>query len=98
MPQEISWGTLAPYDLIKAFSDELERLAPFSYRELVHEAQEALETFELGEDVESTHYIIDDLMDALNHIAFLHGCYFGASDGDGSSFGFWLIDDETVEA
>lgn len=90
---EISWGTLRDYDLLKAFSDELERLAPFSYRSLVHEAHEAMETIELGGELETGSEIIFDLSDALDHIASLHGCSFGASEGDGSSFGFWSYEE-----
>lgn len=91
---EISWGTLRDYDLLKSFSEELERLAPFSYRSLVHDAQDAMEILNCGKDCEFSSEIICELMDALDYIASHHGCTFSTSEGDGSSFGFWLIEDQ----
>ena len=38
--------------------------------------------------VDEARYILSDLFDALDEIA-PKGCYFGASLGDGSDFGFW---------
>lgn len=88
----ISWGSLRSQDLLKSFTDELERLAPFSYKELRFEAREALEALERGEEPEHSSEIISDLIDALGHIASKHGFYFGTTEGDGSDFGFWPIE------
>lgn len=37
--------------------------------------------------------VIDDLFDLLDDLA-PNGYYFGATDGDGSDFGFWTICEE----
>lgn len=44
-------------------------------------------------ECESMGYLLEGLFDALCEVA-PEGTYFGASEGDGASFGFWPIDDE----
>lgn len=84
----ISWGTLRAEDLIPAFADELERLdEEGKYSDLIKEANEITDF-----DSEESSYILnEELFNALNDFA-PDGCYFGASEGDGTDFGFWLID------
>ena len=88
MLQTISWGTLRDEDLIRAFVEEIERLAPFSYRKLCREgAQWLIDNYE-GEEPQDGPEIVNDLFDALNDIAAHHGAWFGSLEGDGSDFAF----------
>jgi hypothetical protein len=92
----ISHGTLRVEDLLETFAEALDSLlrsqprsfkrAP--YRAKIREAYAALRAMETGAE----HYadeVVQDLADALSDFAPPYG-YFGASEGDGSDFGFWL--------
>jgi len=91
----ISWGTLRDQDLISAFTDELERLAPFNYHSLRYEAREWLEDDAAGRNPPHGAEIVNDLFDKLNDVAAFHNAYFGASEGDGADFGFFSYDEDT---
>jgi hypothetical protein len=85
----VSHGTLKPDDLIPAFAEELEyqlqRNPEFrpQFASLLAEAEDC--------DHDHEDVLLEDLIDALQ--GFAHpDHYFGASDGDGSDFGFWKID------
>jgi hypothetical protein len=84
----ISSGTMRAEDLIPALADELKSCIGANgsdfENELVREAEE-LEDYE-SEDADG---ILEDLFDALNDHAPAYG-YFGANDGDGADYGFWL--------
>ena len=85
----ISHGTLRDEDLLEAFADELERLDGTSgAAKLIDDARETLATLEDGGEAEDAPEIVNDLIDALNEHAPPY-CYFGATEGDGSDFGFW---------
>ena len=93
MLQTISWGTLRDEDLIRAFTEELHRLAPFSYGTLRREAEGWLEDYAAGALATSEHAehgpeIVLDLFDALNYIANINGAWFGTTEGDGADFCF----------
>lgn len=50
--------------------------------------------------LEQVDYYVEALFDALNDVA-PEGCYFGASEDDGSDYGFWQVqedEDEDAEA
>ena len=92
----VSHGTMRPADLIPAFHDCLEALAPERARELEAEYagffapsysneswDDACER--MPEDAEE---LVSSLMDALEEHAPPF-CYFGAIEGDGSDYGFW---------
>jgi hypothetical protein len=68
-------------DLLTAFADELEYLAPTD--ELIVEAR-AITDF----DSEEAADMVNELIDALSVWAPAY-CYFGAHEGDGADFGFW---------
>jgi len=93
----ISHGTLRTEDLLDAFATELSWLARdindaaqrTIYQELAAEAENA-ETDDNGElvDADQASDLVNELIDAMNELAPPF-CYFGASEGDGSDFGFW---------
>lgn len=100
----ISHGTLRVQDLLRTFADECERLMPFNTRDIVSEARQNADILDMrkpdGEDVatdldhEIAGEVLNDLTEQLCMIAATHDAYFGASEGDGSDFGFWAYDDE----
>ena len=86
--ETISWGTLRDEDLIRAFTAEMYRLAPFNNRKLRHEAEQWLVDHFEGEEPQDGPEIVSDLFDALNDIAAHHGAWFGSREGDGADFAF----------
>lgn len=92
----ISHGTLRTQDLLRAFADEYKRLVPFNGGGLCSEAHgvaDMIDTESLPQDYESGAEIVNELIDALSEIAAREGdYYFGATEGDGSDFGFWEND------
>lgn len=88
----ISHGTMRAEDLIPCFASELDyllRKQPRSFkraemRKLIREAN-AVSDF----DSEDAQWIMEELFDALNEFAPPY-FYFGAHEGDGSDYGFWL--------
>lgn len=83
-------GTMRPEDLIPAFSWELSKIAPTDYEELIRQA-ETIRDY----DSEEADHILHELFDALDSCAPPYG-YFGAHEGDGSDYGFWLQDPESI--
>lgn len=98
----ISHGTLRNVDLIEALSAELIDLVTAestgAHADLIAACNTWLDREEeLGDDLdpvleEDGSDLVSELIDALNEHAPLYG-YFGAHEGDGSDFGFWLFDD-----
>lgn len=96
----VSSGTLLTEDLLVAFADELEWIAPRGHAKLIREARkvadciveekpvpQSIEGHELSRD-ELGSDLVNELEDALNR----HAPYcmtFGAHDGDGADFGWW---------
>jgi hypothetical protein len=92
-------GTLAPLDLLRAFSNEYERVLPFNSSNLVFEARECMQAiidgadeFELAPINIAADEIIIDLMDALNGLASREGLFFGPHEGDGADIGYWALE------
>lgn len=101
----ISHGTLRAVDLLDSFADALEQCAKEAmphpgainpdHMRLVAEARDWLEgEWEEGEednenDLETAAELMSQLQDALAEYAPSY-CYFGAHEGDGSDFGFWV--------
>jgi hypothetical protein len=96
----ISHATLRDEDLLAAFADELEyqvqrnadewcsedgRKERDRLMDLIAEARDDVDSDEAGE-------IVNELQDALNAFAPPYA-YFGAHEGDGSDFGFWISSD-----
>lgn len=99
---EISSGTLRSEDLLFTFSGTLAAYVD----ELVLSFDQHRHFCSLLVDVENLDAddpewddkagdLVDDLQDALNEIA-PPGFYFGTSEGDVASFGFWECDLEEV--
>ena len=100
-------GTMRREDLIPAFLDTLQDLAfseskveSMAAREWnsIRGFMESTEAFNadgsINEDwfdTESADYTLEDLFDALDSIASCFDLTFGASEGDGSDYGFWSI-------
>lgn len=78
-------GTLRTEDLLPAFCEELRMLRGALPKSVLRDLS-AVKRGELtGEDV------LDGLFDLLEEYAPPYA-YFGANEGDGSAFGFWLGD------
>lgn len=101
----VSHGTLRNEDLLAAFADALERYgeSDSNTTTLLHEAREMakeLANIELDDYQFANQHqaeadeLLTELFDALDEIAVKHGMYFGATEGDGSDFGFWPIPEE----
>lgn len=96
----VSSGTLRSEDLLDAFASELSyhmkrmrlsRQQRKSFNALLREVREA--TVVDGDDYgDNNSELVDELQDALSEISTPYS-YFGASEGDGSCFGFWPIVD-----
>lgn len=89
----ISHGTMRPDDLIPAFVWELSRIAPTDYAALIHTTESFMDGGDY--DSEEAYRLLDELTDALDSCAPPYG-YFGAHEGDGSDYGFWLCDPESI--
>ena len=93
----VSHGTMREEDLLDSLSSELDyqvKRQPRSFkrramRALIREANRALSRDELPEDAGET---VNELLDALNEFAPPYA-YFGAHEGDGSDYGYWLSAD-----
>lgn len=96
----VSWGTLRTQDLLRSFADEYERLLPFNSRQRVADARELADLLDTDAatpaDWEAGSDAVEALMDCLTDIAARerNGLYFGVSEGDGSDFGFWEMEEE----
>src|SRR5690606_15513977 len=92
-------GTLREEDLVPAFLEELKTLDPdraASYFERI--PAEALEDedhiwWQTGEAL----WMVEELFDVLNEYAPPY-VYFGANEGDGSDYGFWIDRTALTEA
>ncbi len=97
----VSTGTLDSESLVSAFSGELESLysetghpVPGHVRTMLAEVKR-LDSIDF-EDGDASEYV-DELAQELEHFAPPF-CYFGASEGDGADFGFWVSEDSVREA
>jgi len=98
----ISHGTMRECDLIPAFMSVLRDCSPAHAARITDEYGAAFIErcsdpkgldHPLSHEMERQSYLLDDLFDALGEIA-PEGAYFGATEGDGSDFGFWLHDED----
>jgi len=92
-------GTMREEDLIPAFLEELEaidrdRAASF-WEKIPAEALEDPENDWWGS--EEAYWMLEELFEALNEYAPPY-VYFGALEGDGSDYGFWIDRDAFEEA
>jgi len=86
-------GTLLPDDLLPAFIDALEQLAPDAPRTLQLRAE--VNRLDVAGDfgTEDGDGALDDLADAITD-ALPEGWRFGSHEGDGSDFGVWEVDED----
>lgn len=95
-------GTMRPQDLIPEFLAVLDDLDHERHDAILRDYPKALTTSYMGGswdewcDSEDAGYMLEELFDALEEYA-PDGCYFGAIEGDGSCYGFWRIDDESLD-
>lgn len=100
----ISSGTMRPEDLIPEFSGLLERLYAASGSDyhaptvdLIESADAWSGADEDSQDMEEADELLSELFDALEAYAPPF-CYFGAHEGDGADYGFWLSQDSLQDA
>jgi len=95
----VSHGTMRAEDLIPAFLEKLEELDPERASSYWDEIPE--EAFEDPENdwwsSEEACWMLEELFNVLNEYAPPY-CYFGALEGDGSDYGFWIDRDAFEEA
>jgi hypothetical protein len=98
----VSHGTLRTADLLDTFACELEHLVCRNAdawcsdegRKLRDQHMKLIgDAREIDPDHEDAGEIVSELQDALQSFA-APGCYFGTTEGDGSDFGFWQLEDE----
>jgi len=96
----ISWGTLRSQDLIPSFMDVLLEHDMSAARALQKEYREVFQNIDNDEFMDASEdatWLVEALFEALNeHAPPFH--YFGATDGDGSDFGFWVDVDAVQES
>ena len=85
----VSHATMRPEDLIPAFVAELEYYGASIPNGLSVEATMPVDEESSYWTMDEVHYDLEALFDALNEIAPPY-CYFGAHEGDGSDYGFWV--------
>lgn len=91
-------GTLRNEDLIPAFLETLKELAEGDeYQTLIGECQDIVDRELWGNLRDELPEVIFDLEGALQEAAPPY-CYFGASEGDGSDFGFWICHEAIEQA
>jgi hypothetical protein len=86
----VSHGTHRTVDLVPAFLDMLRALDP-NQAQLIEQAYDLDRILSADEEGEEDDCLMDSLRFALNEAA-PEGWYFGAIEGDGSDFGFWISD------
>lgn len=88
----VSWGTHLPSDLIPRFLHKLAQLDEGKAAALRAELPEGVERGDPYWESEEAHWLLEELFVVLDEYA-PDGFYFGASEGDGTDFGFWPLDD-----
>lgn len=92
----VSHGTMQPRDLIPEFRSVLADLDQKAYRKHLEEHGDVTGDEDKDEakglDSEEAGWALEDLFDKLESCA-PDGAYFGAHPGDGSDYGFWLVEE-----
>ena len=84
----VSHGTMRNEDLMSTFEQEIKRLTiPESFQKIRNERKLWKKS---GKFWKSDY--VNFLFDKLDELA-PEDCYFGATEGDGSDYGFWKIED-----
>jgi hypothetical protein len=103
----ISEATLRTQDLLPRFIDVLRAAEPMhdtvqewdhiwdaaaTLSNLTrHSVEDVLGLVGYWDSDDASYFLNDDVFEALNAVA-PEGTYFGSSEGDGASFGFWYMD------
>ena len=91
----VSHGTMRPQDLIPAFLSAVGEYCPTEYEQLLaNNSTIPAYVMDEGDESEWWHseeagHLLENLFDLLDEIAPPY-CYFGAHEGDGSDYGFWV--------
>lgn len=98
----VSSGTLRTKDLLKNFADTLEAHLDQVHSEVRAETRQSIDTARAvvvtdRADTERASEVLEELVDRLCDIAPPY-CWFGAHEGDGACFGFWVDIDAAVGA
>ncbi len=90
----VSSGTMRPEDLIPEFLYVLGQADKPAHDALVEEYEDVLDSDD--PDMEQQDYALEALFNALDQVAPPY-CYFGAHEGDGADYGFWVSWDSLEE-
>lgn len=97
----ISHGTLRNQDLIPAFLDAIQEIAPDAYAQIMAAPFGPIPAYVHDEgdssawwDSEDASWLLEDLFNVLDEHA-PPGHYFGAHPGNDSDFGFWMSEEES---
>jgi len=97
----ISSGTLRPEDLVDAFASELAALYKYTNTRMPPHVKEMLATIDKLDEIDfedgDADEFVEELAQELEHFAPPFA-YFGASEGDGADFGFWISGDSLRDA
>lgn len=99
----ISSGTMKVEDLLPTFLDVLKDIAPEAHAEMMEDATlaDALDADYYDDwtddQREAAEYTLNSLFDKLNEAAPPY-CSFGAHEGDGADYGFWIAWDSINNA
>lgn len=106
----VSHGTMRTEDLLPKFTSLLEEMTQDEYEATkdldtykrrfmkILECRHCILRFDdEPEMVEWSDELVNELFDYLSEFALPY-CYFGAHDGDGSDYGFWISHDSLEEA
>jgi hypothetical protein len=88
----ISSGTLRTEDLLPAFADALEDLVNANGGFWANRNLLIAEARAVDPQSDDADELVQELQDALQEFAPPY-CYFGAHEGDGADFGFWVVSD-----
>jgi len=100
----ISHGTMRECDLIPTFMDELRELDSKAADRIVAEYGQGFIDrcstdggldYSLTGEVDNQGWLLESLFDALDACA-PDGSYFGAHPGDGADYGFWEVDEHSL--
>ena len=91
-PGSVSWGTLRTDDLIDIFLDFVQ-LHDHPYYLSLREKYEEILTHDDTKEEYIEYLLYEDIWEAMEELA-PEGFYFGASEGNGSDFGFWEEEQE----
>jgi hypothetical protein len=90
----VSHGTLRTEDLIDTFAWEIRRMRGSLPPDMERDVKDCQARFatQCGLDDGFCEEVLDQMFDLMDTFAPPHA-WFGASEGDGSDFGYWLSDD-----